>query len=257
MQSFNDFPRPIIRLAGAYIFTHTASGKFYIGSTNNLAGRRSRHLTDLRYNRHPNLRFQRLYNQDPALESFFVITEDREEAYDREQELIDIHWGDENLLNMTKDVRAAFRHPSEESKLKHRLAITGLKRSDLTKERIRQAKLGVPRSDELKKKVSLANTGRIRSVETRLMMSQMRKGKAMPPRTQEHTDKIRVAKAGFKHSAESIAKIKSSSPTAKSVSINGVIYPSVAEAVRQIGRSHRSIRDRIASDKYSNWFYIN
>lgn len=257
MEHFSKFPTSwISKLNGAYTIEHTASGKFYVGSTNDLAGRRSRHLTDLKYNRHPNLHLQRAYNLDPRIEFFFVITEDREQAYDYEQTLLDIHMEQGNLFNMAKDARIAVIELSEESKEKHRAALTGLKRSEETKDRMRQAKLGKSRSEEVREALRKHHLGTKLSEETRRKMSESRKGMKMPPRTLEHLEKIKQAKLNFKHDPETIARIRSSMPTSKEVSIDGKVYPSVSEAARQIGLSHRAIRGRITDGKYPLWFYI-
>lgn len=48
---------------GVYMITCTASGHIYVGSSVNVAGRRSSHLRDLRKGRHGNPRLQHLWNK--------------------------------------------------------------------------------------------------------------------------------------------------------------------------------------------------
>ena len=74
-------------------------GKYQIGSTNNLKCRMYSHLYSLKKGTHSNNKMQNRYNKYKSF-SYSVIFEfeSREEAYLKEQELLDLYFGKEDYL---------------------------------------------------------------------------------------------------------------------------------------------------------------
>jgi len=76
--------------------------RFYIGSSKDIEKRWSRHKWDLKTGKHANNFMQRLYNKTRGHGFKFevLISCAPEMLRDREQELIDYHWGDKNFMNL-------------------------------------------------------------------------------------------------------------------------------------------------------------
>lgn len=104
--------------------------------------------------------------------------------------------------------------------------VDGLKHTDETKEKIRAAAMG-----------HTHNQGRKHTVETRAKVSAALTGR---PVSQETRDKIR----------------ESNSEYARSVSIDGTVYPSIAEAARVLGLKKPTLRYRVESESFPSYFFV-
>lgn len=258
-EEFNEIGLPP-NLAGTYVFTHRKTGKKYVGSSHDLRWRLRRNKTLLRNGCHSNRDFQTAYDEDPRFHVSVTITESRDEAYDHEQKFLDDFIKTGLLFNRQANARHAEigTKPTRETIEKIKSKVVGLKRSGETREKIRQSKLGVPRSEAMREFLRQRQLGKKASEETRRKQSEIRKGKPLSrPRTPEHMAKIVAAKAGFRHSAESILRIRENSATAKPVVAAGVKYPSASEASRILGIDHKTIRTRIADSRpqFKDWHY--
>lgn len=111
----------------AYVIEHEKSGKFYVGSTGNAAQRKRGHLSDLRCGVNSNKELQDAFNDDPGLKFTFVLTPNREAAYDFEQKLLDHHKSDPRLCNTAPDARVPGK---------------GMVRSEETRARISEVQIG-------------------------------------------------------------------------------------------------------------------
>lgn len=100
-----------------------------------------------------------------------------------------IDLGNGNLVNMT-DGGEGLINPSEETKRKISLTLTGRKQK--------------PRSEEHKKNLS----GRIVSEETRKKLSLAAKNQKRTPCSEETKEKMRISNKGFKHSEETKQKLR-------------------------------------------------
>lgn len=75
----------------SYLFTHKATGRFYVGSTKNIQNRRATHLWALRNGRHNNPTMQSLWDENPGEDQWSLLVfvfGTRQEAYEDEQERI-------------------------------------------------------------------------------------------------------------------------------------------------------------------------
>lgn len=150
---------------GCYQIKCKKTGKFYIGSSANMPNRKAQHVWTLKkgVNNTPSL--QTLFNEDKNFDRFewsFIITQTRDQAYDVEQSLIDKHWGDPLLLNVSKDARSPFSGftLSEESREKGRLKRLEALKDPEHVERHRQAVLKMWQDpDRRKDRMGAGNPG--------------------------------------------------------------------------------------------------
>lgn len=241
---------------GVYLIRHS-SGVVYVGSSLDVGGRKSGHLSMLRNNQHSNQRLQEAYNRDPNVVFYARATDTRDEAYNLEGELIRKYVSAGEGVNQLMDPRSP---KGVKLTLEHRMAVSlgnlGKEVSPETRLLIAGSKLGVPRPQYVVDKIRAARTGSVATEETKAKMSAARKGMTLPPRTQDHIDKIQKAKEGFKHSPESIEKLRENASNSRKVSVEGIVYRSASDVARAFGIDHKTVRTRLNGDKYPNWFYI-
>ena len=93
--------------------------------------------------------------------------------------------------------------------------------------------------------------------ETRAKLRAARLGK---PRSQESIEKQRETMLGStqspRHRARRAKAMLGNNNNGRPMSIDGTAYDSMAEAVKRLGYSHTTIRKRIRSDVYPDYFYI-
>jgi group I intron endonuclease len=124
--------------SGIYIIKNLANNKIYVGSTNNLVGRKGRHFSSLRKNRHHNKHLQYSFNKYKENNFGFYILE---------------------------------KCPINELSIREQYYIDKLK-PDYNKRIIAENNQGLKHSDQAKKKISIAhkgntyNLGRVQSKES-------------------------------------------------------------------------------------------
>lgn len=87
---------------GVYKFTCLNTGRFYIGSSQNVRRRKQRHLSALRNGRHHNVFLQRVFNKygESSFKFQVILTDSLEEAREYEQELLDKHLPNSLCMNI-------------------------------------------------------------------------------------------------------------------------------------------------------------
>lgn len=164
---------PIPAAPGIYRITNTVSGKFYIGSSNNLRHRWSTHLSDLRRGVHANPMLAAAWRKYGAVALVFQVVElcDASELLVREQWHLDAHAPVYNVL--AKAGSSAGRVASEATRAK----------------------------------MSTANKGKIIPPEVRAKISASLLGRKIPRDVvQRRAEKMR-GRRGHSHGPEAIAKI--------------------------------------------------
>ena len=93
---------------GVYVVEIPESPFFYIGSSCNLFNRAREHRKELRQGKHPSAKLQGLYDHEQEM-SVTVLQKaaSRDEAYDIEQELLDLNKDNPFCLNIARDARCA------------------------------------------------------------------------------------------------------------------------------------------------------
>lgn len=171
-------------VCAAYIMRHIKSGKIIPGSTNNINVRTGKNHNDLINGIYRIKEFQDLFNEDKAIEFYFILVNNREDAYDFEQWLIDRFWSTNLLCNKSPCARTNF---------------------------------GIKHSDEIRFKFSKAH-----------------RGKKIPKEV--------IAKRNL--------------TVSHPVMINGIQYPSIKEACRQLKKSPGTILYRLRNPMRKDYQFI-
>lgn len=178
---------------GIYTITHTASGKVYVGSSKCIIKRKSRHLTSLLKNKHPNDYLQAAYNKYGAEAFAFkaVLACCPEDRIFHEQRLINQYRSSERIFGYNGSSIAGMTEITTDTREKMRKARIGkapwnkgVSHTKEAKQRMSEShkgqvawNRGKPWSDEVKKKLSNIRVGTILSEETKKKISESHKGK--------------------------------------------------------------------------------
>lgn len=95
-----------VKICAAYLILHLESGKVYCGSTGDINWREYQHRISLAGNYHTVKKLQELFNSNNNIEFFLILVNDREEAFDLEQWLLDRYWNSGILLNTHPEARS-------------------------------------------------------------------------------------------------------------------------------------------------------
>lgn len=189
--------------SGIYKITNIENQKFYIGSATNLLFRKRSHFSSLKSGLHKNQKLQRAYNKY-GCESFkfeVLLYCDSKNLIMYEQLVIDALDPVKNGFNINPVAGST----------------VGYKHTEDSKKKMSQAAIDRPKpkpSKETCLKISLSKIGKKRkpfTEEARRNMSLAHLGKKRGPLSEETKQKIAKAKTGkpgWKHTPESIAKIR-------------------------------------------------
>lgn len=227
------------------------TGHFYIGSTVCLSKRLRDHRGYLDAGRHQNFKMQRLYTNWNDITVHFTCFDDREDAYDQEQYLIDRHYDDEFCINISTDARSLWGNgrgrPSEVSQ-RISEAQKGKVVSEEFREKCRQRMLGNVQSEVTRQRRSETMKGRTFSDEHRENLSKAMVGKSRP-KTREAEMKRQAtiaARGGIKHTEESRRKIAEFNMIP--VICEGIRYQSMGHAASALGITIGGVKYRIESN---------
>lgn len=140
-----------------YVFHDPLTGKVYVGSTDTLYRRMIMHRSFFKRGVQGNSRLNQ-YKSIEELDIYVRLFNDREEAFDEEQRIVDSLVDTGLLLNVgVVDVRASNkgRPIPDEVKLKMRMAHLGVPKPEGFGEKLRQANLNHPRRAELNHNLSV------------------------------------------------------------------------------------------------------
>lgn len=262
---------------GVYKFTCKSNGRFYIGSSANIAQRRYHHLASLRSGRHHNQHFQRTFSKyGEASFKFEVIrTETLEDARTLEQHFLDKYHGSRVCMNLGRGATGGDNltgHPDRDGIIARRTETL----------RARIAGMSFEETARLYGKPGASNPmyGRTHSPETRLKLSAINLGNQYAKgavRTAEHRKRLsEMASArtgelnafyGRTHSDETKIRLaKLASDRAKSgvlpsntlrIKIGRKKYRSASEAARAVGCTPATILNRVRSPKFPEYEFVN
>lgn len=240
--------------SGIYAIINTKTNKHYIGSAINFEERWKRHFKDLDNGNHHSIKLQRSYNKHGK--DAFVCKIIEELPYEKsiiiERENYWIHEYDskENGYNIAD---ASFgdtlsHHPRKQEILNKISNAIKNNNSKLSPEELKQ-KHGRPK--DIKGKTIEEHYGLDRAIELSKKFQERNaalnmKGINNPYYGQTHTNEVR------KRISDSQRGKKK--PHLR-VSIDGVEYPTIAEAVRQTGISRKLISKRCALDCWESYLY--
>ncbi len=277
--------------SGIYKILNVLNNKFYIGSSKDIKQRWTRHLKDLKSNKHHNIHLQRSFNKY-GLSSFRLeIVEYTHDLLNREQYYLDLlkpyypigynigtqsSGGDNLSNNPNKDsiiqkisigVKQHYKNEPINKKLLRSQKVTGKlnpnfgnKWSDTQRQRASNLRKGKKLSDATKKKMSSIVKARWKNQDFKNKMRNKRKGTNNSFYGKKHTDKSKQLMKNSqktRHQLMTPEEKKTKIPNIREVSINGVIYNSVTDAARQLGVVPATIIYRIKSnnDKFIDYKY--
>lgn len=161
--------------SGVYQIVNLINKKRYVGSSVNLATRKSEHFTKLKKNKHHNIYLQRSYKKYGKDNFEFQVleyVEDKDKLTEREQYYIDTLKPEYNIrqiaesnlgLKMSKETRKIMSEKGKQRKGKNN-GMYGKKHSEETKEKMSKSQRGkkrsVPRSEEHRKHLSESQKGK-------------------------------------------------------------------------------------------------
>lgn len=197
------------KISGIYKITNKETGKFYIGSSNNIYKRWDCHKRQLNDGTHINKYLQLSWNKHGEDVFAFEVLEECEEKdlLKVEQKYIDKYFNSGNMYNICSNASAPMTNrkhsPDTLEKLSksHKGLMSGEKNpmygkhlSDETKKKLSERFSGVNNpfygrklSDESKAKISKANSGRVVSAERKEYLSRTMSGENNPFYGKKHT----------------------------------------------------------------------
>ena len=219
---------------GYYILRHHPSRRIYVGSTNDLDSRIRHHLAALARGKHPIDELQRLYNDSPIVDTFIATTENREDAYKAEQDLV-TYWKNSGLLlnKGTIDVKRSW---------------TGLKHTTETLEKMAIPKRGKPVSKETRQRLSAAYERNRHNPE---LLARRREAILVT------ASKTRGRVLSEKEIQDRISRQQDNPHAGKPIIVDGVRYPSGNRAAKALGLDAGVFRYQLKKgiiDK-SRWSY--
>lgn len=240
-------------ICGIYKITNKVNSKAYIGQSQDIERRWTKHRRELNNNSHVNKHLQSAYNKYGADSFVWEIEEECEESLldDREIFYIEKYDSFNNGYNQTiggsgtrgyklseetkqklSEARKGEKHPmygkhhSEETRKK--ISEANKNPSEEIRKRKSEARKGKHLSEEHRRKLIESRKGKHHSKETRKKMSEARKGITL---SGEHRRKLSEAKRGEKH------------PRSRKVLCieTGIIYNTITEASRELNLNQSNI----------------
>lgn len=228
---------------GIYFISSPDSDKVYVGSTGNLARRRSQHYHDLQKG-HDNPNLKELldkHDRDSFRFTSMEIYTDRETLYQVEQHLYDLLREKDLILNVGLDIKAAWKGREIPVETRALMAL---------------ARIGTPAHEN-----QLKAMGKLwEDPNFRKRRSESARKKWEDP---DFRQKMLEANLGTTHSEEHKRKISEAlkgtlQVKSRSVSVRGVVYPSVSHAETGSGIPGGTLRRWLDSnnEKYKDFFYM-
>jgi group I intron endonuclease len=260
-----------------YLIRELINGKIYIGSSGKIYKRISRHKQDLNLKFHPNSNFNKLLKETNIknFELIVIFTDTREEAYDLEQLFVDKYKDTNLLLNTAHDVRFARlgAKNSEEHIQRMREFMSGRKASEQTRKLQSDFHKTNTRAIEQHKEIieakrrkisvygtvyeSITEAGNLSPYSHSFIRRRVRKND--DPNIYYLTDNVspllgraiseekKKALSEFrKNNLDAIEQFKlAREANKKKILLDGVLYSSVLEAVKQTGISEHAIHKQL------------
>lgn len=134
------------KVPGVYMIHHLETDKVYVGSTKDLYSRESKHRGMLKNNKHSNKNLQEEYNKSNNINFLCLDINNREDAFEYEQQILDEFLDSGLLFNVSKDAK---------------IPNNGLTHSEETKKKMSETKIGKVFTDEHKHNLSISHSGKV------------------------------------------------------------------------------------------------
>lgn len=185
---------------GVYLIHNVESAKFYVGSSINIKGRWSAHISKLNSDKHGNRHLQNSWKKygEQAFRFYIIGNCSTDEILKLEQKYIDQIKPEYNLSPTAGNCLGVKHSDATRKKM------TGRKLSVETRSKMSNAKKGIIFSDEHRLKIAKANKEKAQCSEFRKKMSETHKGKWHSEETRQLMCETRK---GRKHSLETRRKM--------------------------------------------------
>jgi group I intron endonuclease len=244
------------QIPGAYALVNPKSMQIYIGSTDDLYGRKYKHLWHIERGDHRNEKVREAFRNQPVGQIFFFTwpTNTRDQAFDLEQKFLDMFFGDPRCLNLAPNARS----------------VAGSKRSEEQKEAIRKLTLEQWENPEFREKQSQSLKKYFSDPENRKRSSEIAIKAAADP---ELRDKLRdLANTQWAdpearaRKAEEVRKyhadpenrrkfLEARKHLIRKVVVDGVVYSTMREAAASLKVNRNVIAKRIKNPKLPNYHF--
>jgi len=250
-------------ITGIYKIINIKTGKYYLGSSQNVEKRIARHFNDLSKNKHHSIYFQRSYNKHSIHSFVYIVVEkcNKKDLFDLEQKYLDgIDF--KHSYNVSKQASGGDLlscHPNKESIIKKRTNTINKKFALMTRKEL-QDKYGMYGKDNPNWRGDTRTVCPVCSKITGYAKvktcsdCQVRTGKNNPFYGKTHTAETKAKISNTKKSK--IYKLPSNT---RKVSINGIEYISVTYSAKCLNVAVGTIVHRIKSPnpKFKNYLYID
>jgi group I intron endonuclease len=232
-----------------YQIRNTKNNRIYIGSTQNLKTRKTRHLRELKRGIHHNLHLQRAYNKHGNTFVFEVLeTCTAEQLFKKEEEWINKLAPDYNIGGVSGGDNYT-NHPNKEM-IKEKL-VKILEKSWATPTRL----FGQD-NPNWKNGATLFTCPICKQTITKSHKKQKTCGKCRD--RSEHKNPF-YGKTHLEKTKEKISRSKKgrkNPQAAKRCCIDGIYYRSATDAAQQLGMKNATVSHRLRSKNFKNWFYV-
>lgn len=237
---------------GCYIINHIPSGRFYVGSAIDISSRYFVHMSNLRQGVHKNKYLQQLFDEDNNFEIEWVVTNDREEAFEIEQSELDRYIGHRDCLNVLNDAKRSWKVGTMPSELRRATASR-----NKTTHAGQTYRLGMTHTDETKLKMSVAQRSRDPSTFRRgYTVSEETRAKMVEANSRPRLG-ARKPKSDETRLRMKAASVERSLKLSKPVCICGIVYSSAGTAAMELGYSRRTVIVRISDERFPEWNYVS
>lgn len=234
-----------------YMVLNVKNNKMYIGSTVNYEKRYRSHINGLRGLYHDNKKMEKEFHEFGE-ESFkfrvLCVTKSKEERFGIEESIIQTLKTYEHGYNLTMDGRGKYIL-SDETREKMRNNTLGESNPFYGKKHTEETRKIL--SQHASKRTGEKNSfyGRTHSKETLEKIS-------------DSFNKLKESgwespQKGVPKSAEAIHNNLMAQPKRKTVHAEGTVYPSISACARDLGVVNTTVKNRIKSDKYPDYYFIN
>ena len=238
-------------MVGIYKITFIGTDKCYIGSSFNIATRKTTHLNYFKNGTHHSIKLQNAYNKYGVESLIFEVVEEcanvsRDELFTREQYFIDLYDSFHNGYNMSPSAWTYIHEWTDEDRAAKSASMVGELNHFYGKSHTKET---IDRIKANKKDTTGANNpffGKTHSEESKLKFKATMEAK-------KHDPAYVHPLAGKPKTKESITKMKASMPQSTKCTIDGVNYASVSEASLLLGVGTATIRLRLRSYNFPNY----
>lgn len=239
-------------IIGVYKISNIKNGRYYIGYSKHIERRFKEHKRKFKNNCHDNSHFQHSYNKYGETNFIYEIIhfcDTIDQAKELELKYLQDKSIRDNLYNLNYDNHADGHFENNLNKEELRKKI-----SDSAKEKFKKM------SPEERSTI-YGRTGKKHTEETKEKLRNIFKGRIVSAETKE---KLRIASTGHKRPCSEetkkklskINKVKKPSTMIKII-VDNIIYESITEAGKQIGKRPSVILWRLKSKNFNNYKYLD